>query len=113
MQDFKSGINKETKVMYAEASGSFSPEAARETLKQYHENVSQINPAEYTLSIDCSKLNVFSPDVAPILEQCFMLYKQTGFKKIKFTISNSNVLKNQFVRIAKKAGLDNYEIVEV
>ncbi|MNV61571.1 hypothetical protein D3C71_1540830 [compost metagenome] len=63
--------------------------------------------------LDCTGLNVSSPDVLPMLEQCFILYKDSGFKKVIFTIKSNPILKMQLARVARSTKLENYEIREV
>lgn len=67
--------------------------------------VKTINTNEYQLVLNCLKFGVFKPELLPILEQCYKLYKDCGFKEV-VTIVNQLILSMQLKRIGKKVGLN-------
>ncbi|MNP80855.1 hypothetical protein D3C76_1790610 [compost metagenome] len=75
--------------------------------------MSRFDPAKYDIVLDCTGLNVSTSDVLPMLEQCYLLYQQSGFKKVVFTITKSPILKMQLSRVARSTNLENYEIIEI
>lgn len=47
-----------------------------------------------------------------MLEGCFQLYKNDGFKKVILRIASNPILKLQLNRVARSVKLDNCEIIE-
>lgn len=92
--------------------GNFTPEQAQQYINDYNSHVKSINPSDYTLRLDCTDLNVVTPELIPSLEACYNLYKSSNFNKVIFEISKNAIVKMQLSRIAKKIGLDA-DIVQV
>ncbi|WP_150273422.1 hypothetical protein [Paenibacillus tepidiphilus] len=113
MGSFKFATDTAAKLLNVQVEGTMSEEDAGRFITEYNETVSKFQPTEYEIDLDCTKLNVSSPDVLPMLEQCYILYKESGFKKVIFTIAKSPVLKMQLSRVARTTKLENYEIREV
>ena len=106
--------NRIQKVFHVSVEGSMSSEDGANFIKDYKQKIAGINPKEYVIELDCTKLNVTSADVVPMLENCYKLYIADGFTKVIFNIApKSNILKMQLNRVAKNTGLANYEIKEV
>lgn len=101
----------EQKVIEIELEGTFSEEDGLRSIQAYQQTINPINPADYKLIIDCIKLNVTAPDVVPLLESCFVMFKSDGFEKVKLTLENNPILKMQLARLGRKAGLENLEII--
>ncbi|MFD1774768.1 hypothetical protein [Paenibacillus rhizophilus] len=101
------------KVINIELEGTFTEEDGLKSIQAYQETINPITPADYQLDIDCRKLNVTSPDVVPLLEGCFMMFKKDGFERVKLTLENNPVLKMQLARLGRKAGLENLEIISI
>lgn len=89
-----------------------SQEAAQRFMEEYQTKTSVLRAADYVLEVDCKDMKVVTPELAGSLEAAFRLYEKTGFKLVRFQISGNTVLKMQFNRIAKLAGLNNIEIVQ-
>ncbi|MEK4060861.1 MULTISPECIES: hypothetical protein [Paenibacillus] len=113
MGSFKFATNTKEHKLDVQVEGTMSEEDAGRFIQEYNQTVSKFDPAEYEIVLDCTALNVSSPDVLPMLEQCYILYQQSGFKKVVFTIAKSPVLKMQLSRVARSTKLANYEIIEV
>ncbi|MBU5591873.1 hypothetical protein KQI89_08850 [Clostridium sp. MSJ-4] len=110
--DFKR--NDTTKTLEIFTEGVFTQEDGEEYVKSYKTQVLKINPMEYTLKFDCSDLQLNRPEVLPLLQGCFEMYKMNNFKKILVTVGNSknsNILKMQIGRLARTVGLNNMEII--
>lgn len=105
--------NKAQKVIDIVVEGTFSPEKAQEFIKDYQKSVMGLRTDEYTLNFDCRKLNLVKRENVQDLEECYKLYKETGFLKVIFEIEESAVLKMQLNRLARNTGLTNAEVVEV
>ncbi|HWI49586.1 MAG TPA: hypothetical protein VNU45_15325 [Rummeliibacillus sp.] len=105
-------LDKLKKEMYMQINGSFSPEKVDEFIKDYDRNVNSIKASEYNLRLDCKDLSLVSPELVPLLENCYAMYKETGFQKVIFEIPNSVILKMQLSRLSRKAGLTNAEFVQ-
>ena len=101
----------EKKVIHIELEGTFSEDDGLRSIQAYQQTVNPITPTDYELNIDCMKLNVTEPDVVPILESCFVMFKSDGFVKVRLLLENNPLLKMQLSRLGRKAGLDNLEIV--
>lgn len=99
------------KVINIELDGTFSEEDGLKSIQAYQQTINPITPADYELKIDCRKLNVTAPDVVPLLESCFVMFKNDGFVKVNLTLENNPILKMQLSRLGSKAGLDNIEII--
>jgi hypothetical protein len=113
MGSFSMSTNRTNNVFEVMVEGTFSQEDAMAFITEYNQEVASFQPEDYVIQLDCTKLNVSSPDVLPMLEQCYRMYKETGFQKVTFTISKNPVLKMQLGRVARNTGLANYEIAEV
>lgn len=106
------GINPAKKEMNITIIGNFSNEQALQFISDYNSKVKSINAADYTLCLDCTDLNVVTPDLVDSLEACYALYKSSNFKHVVFEISKTAILKMQLSRIARKVGL-NAEFIEM
>lgn len=113
MGAFNFKTNKAGKKFDIAVSGTFSEQDAVAFITQYNKETSAFAPKEYDIELDCTELNVSSQDVLPMLEQCYKLYIESGFKKVIFKIAKNVVLKMQLGRVARTTGLKNYEIIEV
>ncbi|MBY3623142.1 hypothetical protein HGO21_26915 [Acinetobacter sp. CUI P1] len=112
MGNFNFTSNAAAQKLNVQVEGSMSTEDAGRFIQEYNQIVSTFNPAQYEIILDCKTLNVSSPDTLPMLEQCYILYKESGFKKVTFIIAKSPVLKMQLSRVARSTKLENYEIIE-
>lgn len=105
-------VNNVSKVVNMSVSGRMTPEDAEAFLVDYNTKMSAIKGSEYTLEIDCTTMQVLTPDLTQDLAGVMQLYKSTGFKKILIIVSQNAVLKMQLGRIVRNAGLTQGEIVE-
>ena len=99
------------KIINIELEGTFSQEDGLKSIQVYQQTINPIIPADYELQIDCRKLNVTAPEMVPLLEGCFVMFKSDGFVKVNLTLENNPILKMQLARLGRKAGLDNLEII--
>jgi len=113
MGSFNIRIDQAGKIFHAEVEGTFSPEDGMKSIEAYQTSIASISVPEYSIDIDCTKLNVSAPDALPILEGCFQLYKKDGFKKVTLRIAKNPILKMQLSRIGRTVQLENLEILEV
>lgn len=113
MGSYRMQVNSESKTFEVQVEGSFSQQDAMSFIAEYDKEVAAFPAREYVINLDCTTLNVSTPDVLPMLEQCYLLYKQTGFAKVVFTIQKNPILKMQLNRVARTTGLENYDIIEV
>ena len=108
-------IKRVEKVLEVKTQGVFTQEDGMQYIADYKANVAKIKPDEFTLEFDCSNLSLNRPEVIPILQGCLEMYKKDGFKKVVSHIGNSPdraIVRMQFLRLAKNAGLTNVEVVE-
>ncbi|AGK55327.1 hypothetical protein [Bacillus sp. 1NLA3E] len=113
MGSFNFNVNSEEKIFDVKVEGSFSEGDAVSFINQYNKHTASFNPTEYIIDLDCTDLKVSDNDVLPMLEQCYKMYKESGFSKVIFKIKQNTILKMQLGRIARSTGLSNYEIIEV
>ena len=93
--------------------GKFEKEDGQAYMTDFTQKISSINPSDYTLKFDCRNLSVSANESLDLLQGCFNLYKETGFKKVIAVLdSNQIVLEMQFKRLARNANLDNFEIIK-
>lgn len=109
---YKINVNTIAKTVSIAVGELSSQEAAKQFMTEYNKKISRLPAAFYTLDIDCTDMKVVTPALAGSLEAAFSLYAKSGFKKTIFHTQKSPVLKMQFDRIAKKAGLTNIEIIQ-
>jgi hypothetical protein len=108
---FNLSLNRAGKIMNAMVQGFYKPEDANGFVADYSSMVHEIKPAEYELHFDCSNLKVTSQDMLPMLSACMEMYKKDGFKKIVFGCGSNPTLKMQIQRVARNAGLANFEVI--
>lgn len=113
MGSYNLAADTAAKRLDVKVEGTMSAEDAGGFIEQYNKVISTFDPSEYEIVLDCTTLNVSTSDVLPMLEQCYILYKQSGFHKVVFTIAKNPVLKMQLSRVARATKLDNYEIIEL
>ncbi|BCG59311.1 hypothetical protein [Paenibacillus sp. URB8-2] len=113
MGKFNLKTDSAKKIINIDLEGTFTEEDGLKSIHAYQATINPITPADYQLDIDCRKLNVTSPDVVPLLEGCFMMFKKDGFERVKLTLENNPVLKMQLARMGRKAGLENLEIISL
>lgn len=102
MSNLKIETDKIKKIMKISLSGGFiSTEASKNTFSQYNQMISQINPREYSLLLDCTDCGVYEQGALVYLEQFYKTYMETGFKHIVF-VEAKNVIQNiQLKKVAK------------
>jgi len=113
MGSFNIQIDQAKKIFHAEVEGTFSPEDGMKSVEAYQASVATISALDYEIEIDCTKLNVSAPDTLPILEACFKMYKNDGFKKVTLRLAKNPILKMQLARVARGVELNNLELIEV
>ncbi|MCL1630799.1 hypothetical protein M3N64_02430 [Sporolactobacillus sp. CPB3-1] len=102
-------IQSQTKEVTIAVSGSFQEKDAQSFVNSYQSKVGSINAEEFDLIVDSKSLVVVSPKILPLLEECYKMYKASGFKSIKF-IAGSATVGMQLRRIASKTELSNVEV---
>ncbi|MFD1775244.1 hypothetical protein [Paenibacillus rhizophilus] len=113
MGSFKFETSPASHTLNVTVEGSFSQEDAARFVAAYNDSVSKFNPQQYEIVLDCTTMNVTAPGVVPMLEQCYVMYKESGFKNVVFIIAKNPVLKMQLSRVARNTKLEHYEIREV
>ncbi|SHO47456.1 hypothetical protein [Anaerocolumna xylanovorans] len=90
--------------------GKFGDEDIASFGVAYQKAVSKINPAQVSLELDARNMGVITQDKQDKLKGFFILYKQTGFKKVTLRMTDSAILAMQVRRLAKEAGIEDFEI---
>ncbi|UOQ84809.1 hypothetical protein [Gracilibacillus salinarum] len=101
------------KKVYMNVAGTFTPEKAEQFQYDYQQKIGSISTIEYLLEIECIDLDIVNDNMLPRLTHSFKMYKASEFKKIEFLISDNFEIRQQLERVAEKADLANYEIIEV
>lgn len=113
MGSFNIQVDNANKVLKAKVEGTFSSEDGMKSVEAYQKSIANLTVPEYEIDIDCTELNVTAPDTLPILEACFQMYKNDGFKKVTLRLVKNPILKMQLSRVARTVQLTSYEIIEV
>jgi len=100
-------LNKELRIRIW---GMFEPKDANEFVEEFKKTMCTIKGPEYVLAFDAKELNVSKPEMVPMLEGCFKMYKECNFKKVLIKVENNATLKMQLGRLARNVGL-NLELV--
>lgn len=90
--------------------GQFSPEEIGAFGNAYQAAVKKINPAQYELLLDVTKMPVIASDKQDELKQFLSMYKAAGFKKITMVMQSNAVLSMQTKRLAKEVGLTDFDV---
>ena len=104
-------VDSAKKEMHIAIIGNFTPEQAQQFINDYNRNVASITASDFHLVLDCTDLNVVTKELIPALQDCYKLYKSSGFNKVIFRIGNSPIVKMQLNRIAGEVGLTNVDFV--
>lgn len=106
----KFSINVAGDVLKIVLDGKFGDEDIASFGAAYQQAVGKINPAKVNLELDARNMGVITPDKQEKLKGFFVLYKQTGFKKVILRMEDSAILSMQVRRLAKEAGIEDFEI---
>jgi len=110
MKKYDMSLDKTNKQLNVTIGGMFEPEDANGFVKEFTATLSTIQASEFILSFDANELRVSKPEMLPMLEGCFKMYKDFGFKKVVAKVGNNVTLKMQLSRVARNVGL-NLEVV--
>ncbi|MBB6734490.1 hypothetical protein [Cohnella zeiphila] len=113
MGSFNIELDHGSKILKAKVEGTFSTEDGMKSVEAYQKSIAGLNVPDYEIDIDCTQLNVSAPETIPILEACFNMYKNDGFKKVTLRLIKNPILKMQLARVARTVQLNSYEIIEV
>ena len=110
MANYNISVNRPEKRLDIVCTGIVGGNDVKDFVDSFNKAVSTITPADYILNFDTSNFSVISQDMIPGIQGCFEMYQKLHFKKIRIKLNQSNpILKMQIDRVAKIAGLDNYE----
>ena len=105
MKKYDMSLEKINKKINIRIGGMFEPEDANSFVKEFTGITSTIKASEYILYFDAKELKVSKPEMVPMLEGCFKMYKEIGFKNIIMKIENNVTLKMQLSRLARNVAL--------
>ncbi len=91
--------------------GKFDQALTEKVVQDFLNETKKIRPSNYILEIDASTFQVLPSEMHDTLKGCFELYKSAGFKQVLMHHGDNVILSMQVKRIAKEAGLDNFEII--
>lgn len=98
-------VNSIKKVVNVRVAGRISMEEAKAFINDYKVKTSAINPSAYTLEVDCSDMEVLTPDMTENLTGVMKMYKASGFKKVIYQVKSNPILKVQLTRLVRNAGV--------
>lgn len=110
MKKYEMSVDKIRKELNVRVWGMFGPEDANGFIEEFKTTISTIQVPEFVLSFDAKELNVSRPEMLPMLEGCFKMYKECAFKKVVAKVENNVTLKMQLGRVGRNVGL-NIEVV--
>lgn len=101
MSELKIETDKLNKILKVTLSGKYtSTEKTKGARGTYDQLISQINPKEYSLLLDCTDCGVYEQSALPVLEQFFKAYMQSGFKHIVFVEAKNPIQNMQLKKVA-------------
>ena len=109
---YKIDVNPTKKVVEIAVGQLSNQDMAVQFINEYKNKIDAIQASEYILEIDCKAMTVVSADLASDLENVFRMYASSGFKMVKFLTAESAVVRMQFNRLGRTAGLKNIEIIQ-
>lgn len=98
-------LDKIKKEIRVRVWGMYGPDDANSFVEEFTKIVSTMQPSQFILSFDTEELKVSTQDMIPMLEGCFKLYKDLGFKKVLIKAGNNVTLKMQLNRVSRNTGL--------
>lgn len=102
MSEFKIETNTLNKVFKVTLLGGFrTVNTTQDGLSHYNGLLSNINPREYSLLLDCTNCGVYEQAALQQLEQLYKLYMKTGFKHIVFVEAKDPIQNMQLKKVAK------------
>lgn len=104
-------VNTVRKVVNISVSGKMTMEDAHVFVADYNSKIRAITPSNYNLEVDCTQMQLLTDDMIMNLTEVMKMYKTTGFKQVKFTVTNKLMLNMQLSCLAKAAGLTNATVV--
>lgn len=105
MKKFDMSLDKSNKELKVKAWGMYGIEDANSFVKDFIKTTFSIKASEFILCFDAAELKVFTGEVVPVMEKCFEIYKDFGFKKVLMEAGSNAILKMQLKRVGKNAGL--------
>lgn len=101
------------KLVNMTVAGKMTMEDAELFLQDYKRKIDPIPGHQYDLIVDCTDMEVLTPEMLENLTGVMKMYKSTGFNTITYNIKENPVLKMQLKRMAKNSGLTNSKVVEI
>lgn len=98
-------VNEASKIVNMSVAGQMTMEDAKHFVEEYVAKIGPINGPDYDLFVDCTEMKLLSQELSDNLTEVMKMYKETGFKKVIYTIKENVVLKMQLARVARNAGL--------
>ncbi|WP_010098040.1 hypothetical protein [Ornithinibacillus scapharcae] len=105
-------VNSAKKIVNMTVAGQMTMADAELFVSDYQSKIGPINGSEYELFVDCTDMKVLTQEMSQNLTEVMKMYKETGFKKIIYTIKGNSILKMQLSRIARSIDLTQAEVVE-
>jgi hypothetical protein len=106
MKKYDISLDTIDKTLNVKIGGMFDQSDAESFIKDFTGILATIKAIDFDLVFDASELSVSKPEMLPMLEGCFKMYKDIGFKKVVANVGSNITLKMQLGRIARTAGLD-------
>lgn len=110
MKKYEMSLERASQKINIRLEGMFQPDDANSFVKEFKGIVSTIKASEYFLYFDAKGLKVSTPEMVPMLEGCFKMYKEVGFKRVAIKVENNPTLRMQLSRLARNVGL-NLEVI--
>lgn len=110
MKKYEMSLERTNKKINIRLGGMFEPDDANSFVKEFKGMLSTITAPEYFLYFDAKELKVSTPEMVPMLEGCFKMYKEIGFKRVAIKVENNPTLRMQLSRLARNVGL-NLEVI--
>lgn len=101
MSNLNIQTDKINKILKVTLSGGFtSAETTKGAFSTYDKLVSQINPKEYSLLLDCTDCGIYEQSALQYLGEFYKLYVKIGFKHIVFVEAKNAIQNMQLKKVA-------------
>jgi len=97
----KISTDSSKKVIFVKVTGMVKKEEVVDYINELKNEISKINPREYTFIIDAKEQKALSQDAIPLMKDAFQIYVGTPFANRFSVVLDSAIASSQVNRVAK------------
>jgi len=106
-------VNNQHKAFIITLGGFAQTNRAANFVDDLKQEVSKIEPKNYSLIVDSTELKTFKTEILPVLEKSYAFYMSLGFKRILMVSPRRVTPRLQLKRIAKKVNFTGEFVVNL